>query len=39
MTFPDMMEFNAVLTRLKLAIEPIMARRRSGGEQLTWRPH
>ncbi len=37
MTFMDMTEFDAVVERLRLAIQPIVARHRSDGDQLTWR--
>lgn len=37
MKFLDMSEFDAVVARLNLVIQPIVARHRGGGDRLTWR--
>lgn len=33
----DMLEFDAVIARLSLVIQPIVARHRGDGDKLTWR--
>ncbi|PUA19510.1 DUF2471 family protein [Glaciimonas sp. PCH181] len=37
MEFLEMSEFDAVVARLELVIEPIVARHRGEGDKLTWR--
>lgn len=36
MALTDMTEFDAVVTRLRLVIEPIVARHHGDGDELTW---